>query len=81
MDLLQPGPVWTQPRIESFLGAVPDNRMLVLDLFCDVTPVWNRTRGFCGKPWAWCALQNFGDVVFLGGALERLQLRPGRCPA
>ena len=63
---------WTQPRIESFLGAVPDSRMLVLDLFCDVTPVWNRTRGFCGKPWVWCALQNFGDCVYLGGALNRI---------
>ena len=63
---------WTQPRIESFLGAVPDSNMLVLDLFCDVTPVWNRTRGFCGKPWVWCALQNFGDCVYLGGALNRI---------
>jgi alpha-N-acetylglucosaminidase len=44
---------WTQPRIEAFLGAVPDSRMLVLDLFCDVTPVWIRTRDFCGKPWVW----------------------------
>ena len=63
---------WTQPRIEAFLNAVPDSRMLVLDLFCDVTPVWNRTRAFCGKPWAWCALQNFGDCVYLGGALNRI---------
>lgn len=63
---------WTPPRIEAFLGAVPDDRMLVLDLFCDVTPVWSRTRGFCGKPWAWCALQNFGDCVYLGGALNRI---------
>jgi len=63
---------WTQPRIEAFLNAVPDAQMLVLDLFCDVTPVWNRTRAFCGKPWAWCALQNFGDCVYLGGALSRI---------
>ncbi len=63
---------WTQPRIEAFLDAVPNSRMLVLDLFCDVTPVWNRTRAFCGKPWVWCALQNFGDCVFLGGALDRI---------
>lgn len=63
---------WTQPRIEAFLNAVPDSHMLVLDLFCDVTPVWNKTRAFCGKPWAWCALQNFGDCVYLGGALNRI---------
>jgi alpha-N-acetylglucosaminidase len=64
---------WTQPRIAAFLDAVPDARMLVLDLFCDVTPVWNRTRAFCGKPWVWCALQNFGDRVDLGGALNRIE--------
>jgi alpha-N-acetylglucosaminidase len=63
---------WNQARIEAFLGAVPDSQMLVLDLFCDVKPVWNRTRAFCGKPWAWCALQNFGDCVYLGGALNRI---------
>ena len=63
---------WTQPRIEAFLNAVPDSQMLVLDLFCDVTPVWNKTRAFYGKPWAWCALQNFGDCVHLGGALNRI---------
>jgi len=64
---------WTQPRIAAFLDAVPDARMLVLDLFCDVTPVWNRTGAFCGKPWVWCSLQNFGDCVYLGGALNRMQ--------
>jgi len=64
---------WTQPRIAAFLDAVPEDRMLVLDLFCDATPVWNRTRAFCGKPWLWCALQNFGDRVDLGGALNRME--------
>jgi alpha-N-acetylglucosaminidase len=63
---------WTQSRIEAFLGDVPDSQMLVLDLFCDVTPVWTRTRAFCGKPWVWCALQNFGDGVYLGGNLARI---------
>ena len=63
---------WTQPRIEAFLNAVPDDRMLVLDLYCDGTPVWDKTRGFFGKPWAWCAIQNFGDSVFLGGNLRRI---------
>ncbi|MGO9201799.1 MAG: alpha-N-acetylglucosaminidase C-terminal domain-containing protein [Limisphaerales bacterium] len=64
---------WTQPRIAAFLDAVPEAGMLVLDLFCDVTPVWNRTGAFCGKPWIWCSLQNFGDCVYLGGALNRMR--------
>jgi len=60
---------WTQPRIEAVLAGVPDDRMLVLDLFCESTPMWNRTEAFCGKPWAWCFVQNFGRAVHLGGAL------------
>ena len=36
---------WTQPRIAAFLGAVPDSRMLILGLSCDVHPVWNETHG------------------------------------
>jgi alpha-N-acetylglucosaminidase len=63
---------WTQPRVQAFLNAVPDDRMLVLDLFCDSTPVWNKTRGFYGKPWAWCSVQTFGDCPYLGGALSRM---------
>ena len=63
---------WTQPRIEAVLGPVPDERLLLLDLYCEKTPVWNRTRAFAGKPWVWCNIQNFGDRVWLGGALDRI---------
>ena len=63
---------WTQPRIEAFLKAVPDDRVVVLDLFCESRPMWNETQAFCGKPWVWCNIQNFGDTVFLGSALNKI---------
>jgi alpha-N-acetylglucosaminidase len=65
---------WTQDRIRAFLDAVPNDRMLVLDLFCERTPVWNTTRGFYGKPWVWSFVYTFGDDTILGGSgpLERL---------
>ena len=63
---------WTQPRIEAFLDAVPDDRMVVLDLFCESRPMWNETEAFCGKPWLWCNIQNFGNTVFLGGPLNKI---------
>jgi len=63
---------WTQPRVRAFLGAMPDERMVVLDLFCESTPMWNRTEAFYGKPWVWCNVQNFGCTVSLGGALGRI---------
>lgn len=62
---------WTQPRFKAFLDAIPDDKMLVLDLFCESTPMWSRTDAFCGKPWIWCNVQNFGGTVFLGGRLDR----------
>ncbi len=63
---------WTQPRIEAFLDAVPDDRLVVLDLFCESRPMWNETQAFCGKPWVWCNIQNFGNTVFLGGPLNKI---------
>ena len=60
---------WTQPRIEAFLGAVNHDQMLCLDLACENRPQWSRTEAFCGKPWLWCNIQNYGCTVFLGGAL------------
>lgn len=62
---------WTHPRIKSFLDPVPDDRMVVLDLFCESTPMWSQTEAFFGKPWLWCNVQNFGGTVHLGGALDR----------
>ncbi len=62
---------WTQPRIKAFLGAVSDEKMLCLDLACEDRPQWSRTQAFCGKPWLWCNVQNYGRNVHLGGALEK----------
>lgn len=61
---------WTQPRIEAFLGAVRDDQMLCLDLACENRPQWSRTEAFCGKPWLWCNIQNYGCTVSLGGSLK-----------
>lgn len=62
---------WTQPRFKAFLDAVPDDRMLILDLYCESTPMWDKTDAFCGKPWLWCNVQSFGRAVALGAALGR----------
>jgi alpha-N-acetylglucosaminidase len=34
--------------------------------------MWNQTEAFCGKPWVWCNIQNFGNTVRLGGALDKI---------
>ncbi len=60
---------WTQPRVEAFLGGVPDDRMVILDLHCDAHPMWDKTKAFAGKPWLWCNVQNFGRNVHMTAAL------------
>jgi len=63
---------WKPPQARAMFGAVPDDRMIVLDLMCEQTPTWSRTEAFYGKPWLWCNIQNFGRTVHLSGALNRI---------
>jgi alpha-N-acetylglucosaminidase len=62
---------WKPPQNRAFLTSVPDDRLILLDLFCDASPTWNRTEAFFGKPWVFCVLQTFGDVVGLHGGLKQ----------
>jgi alpha-N-acetylglucosaminidase len=62
---------WSQPRIKAFLDAIPNDRMVILDLFCENRPMWDQTDAFCGKPWLWCNVQSFGRRAGLGSALKR----------
>jgi alpha-N-acetylglucosaminidase len=67
---------WSQARVRAFLDAVPNERMAILDLFCESSPMWNRTEAFCGKPWLWCNVQNFGGTIALNGALSKMSADP-----
>ncbi|AZM49608.1 alpha-N-acetylglucosaminidase [Streptomyces sp. WAC 06738] len=51
---------WTRDRVAAFLDAIPDDRMVVADLWAEYDPQWERLDGFSGKPWLWCALLSFG---------------------
>ncbi|MBN2327937.1 MAG: alpha-N-acetylglucosaminidase [Candidatus Omnitrophica bacterium] len=63
---------WQPAQAQAFLDGVPDDRMILLDLYCDVAPVWKKTESFYGKPWIWCVLQNFGNTIALSGPLPRI---------
>ena len=45
---------WKPPQAKALFGAVPDDRMILLDLACEHDPVWDKTEAFYGKPWIWC---------------------------
>ena len=64
--------LWTQPRINALLGAVPNDRMIILDLFSTAKPVWSRTNAYNGKPWVWCMLHNWGGKQGMYGRMQKI---------
>ncbi len=68
---------WTNARVEAFLKGVPVNSdMLILDLFTESWPQWQRTNSFFGKPWIWCELHDFGGNMGLYGKIENITINP-----
>jgi len=62
---------WQPPQAEAFFRSVPQGRLLVVDLYCEVKPGWSMFDGaFYGQPWVWCILQNFGGQVSLHGGID-----------
>ena len=59
--------LWTNERVEAFLKAVPQNKLLLLDYYCENTEVWKQTDRYFGHPYLWCYLGNFGGNTMLAG--------------
>ena len=58
---------WQPPQAKAMFGAVPDDRMLLLQMGGDY---WKTTEAYYGKPWVWTFIQDFGDKVSLHGDLD-----------
>lgn len=58
---------WTTPRVEAFLGGVPDDRMVLLDLAAESVEIWRKHESFRNKPWIWNVLHNFGQNTSVFG--------------
>lgn len=67
---------WGNTQIKALLKAVPDDHMILLDLYSESHPVWNRTEAYFGKPWIWNMLNNFGGNTFLWGRMEAVASGP-----
>lgn len=67
---------WGQPQIQALLSSVPDDKMLILDLWSERYPVWKQTNAYWGKPWLWCMLHNFGQNITLSGNVSSIASDP-----
>ena len=66
---------WTNERISAMVKAVPQDRMILLDYYCENTQVWKMTDSFFGQPFIWSYLGNFGGNTMLAGNLQELNNR------
>jgi len=69
---------WQAPQIKALLDAVPNDHMIILDLFAEVQPIWKQTEAFYGKPWIWNMLNNFGGNTNLYGHIEDVAVEPAK---
>ena len=67
---------WGEDEIRALLGAVPDEGMLILDLWSERYPVWKHTAAYYGKPWIWCMLHNFGQNITMSGNMGNIASGP-----
>ncbi|MDP4202524.1 MAG: alpha-N-acetylglucosaminidase [Bacteroidota bacterium] len=67
---------WNAPQVKALLDAVPNDKMILLDLITEYEPVWKRTEAYYGKPWIWNMLHNFGGNISLFGHMENVASQP-----
>ncbi len=67
---------WQNEQIEGLLKTTPNDKMIILDLFTENYPVWDKTNAYFGKPWVWCMLHNFGGNVKMHGELAKAANEP-----
>ena len=58
---------WSNERVKSYLEDVSSSHVIILDMFAEVNPTWNRTESFYGKPFIWTMVNNFGGNTLING--------------
>lgn len=67
---------WKPTQVKALLDAVPNDKMIILDLWSENHPVWQRTEAYYGKPWIWNMLHNFGGNISLYGRMDEVATSP-----
>ncbi|KAM0943189.1 putative alpha-N-acetylglucosaminidase [Dioscorea sansibarensis] len=65
-------PFWKPQQMKALLHSVPIGRLVVLDLFAEVKPLWNTSEQFFNVPYIWCMLHNFAANIEMYGILDSI---------
>eukprot|EP00698_Gefionella_okellyi_P024671 TRINITY_DN8770_c0_g1_i1.p1 TRINITY_DN8770_c0_g1~~TRINITY_DN8770_c0_g1_i1.p1 ORF type:complete len:734 (-),score=141.60 TRINITY_DN8770_c0_g1_i1:24-2225(-) len=67
---------WTPEAATALLNAVPVDKLIMLDLWAEVKPIWSQTDNFYGRNFIWNMLHNFGGRSGLYGQLFNVAANP-----
>ncbi|KAF8511074.1 alpha-N-acetylglucosaminidase [Hysterangium stoloniferum] len=68
---------WNLDYISAYLGGPEDEKgLLILDLYTEAQPQWQRTLSYFGRPWVWCALNDYGGNQGFEGYLKNVTAAP-----
>ncbi len=62
---------WDPESVEALLSGVPNDKMLILDLFAEGTAIYKIQNAFYGKPWMLSTITNWGGRTSFGGNLTK----------
>ncbi|MFA6591963.1 MAG: alpha-N-acetylglucosaminidase [Bacteroidales bacterium] len=66
---------WSPENVSAYLKAVPQDKLIILDYYCDFKEVWKTTESFYGQPYIFCQLGNFGGETNLEGDIRDIDRR------
>ncbi|MEA4936349.1 MAG: alpha-N-acetylglucosaminidase TIM-barrel domain-containing protein, partial [Paludibacter sp.] len=69
---------WKEKEIKALLNGIPNDNMIILDLWSERFPVWSRTDAYYGKPWIWNMLHNFGQNTNISGLMSSVATHPAK---
>lgn len=61
---------WTTDRLKPYLTAVPKEKLVLLDYYCDKVELWKQTESFYGQSFIWSYLGNFGGNTMIAGDVK-----------
>ncbi|WP_242132531.1 alpha-N-acetylglucosaminidase [Aestuariivivens marinum] len=62
---------WTNDRAKALLSTIPDDKMMVLDLYAEASPFYKSMDDFFGKSWMYSIIPNWGGAYQIGGLLTQ----------
>ena len=63
---------WNENPRKPLIDTLDRGELVVLDLYSETNPKWNRGNGYAGHDWVYCNLLNFGGNIGLHGRMDSL---------